>query len=339
MTDDRFKLHWGTYADPRSLGNAYGYRVHNESLLAATRKIANVSNEAEDTVQIVPPESFRPILGYYNWLFTMFEGMDLPDFYLDRVPMANYGLVPSTWVKDLFAPIFPTIKFFVVNHGVSPVFTFKERRFPRPGEKFRFLWVGAPNPRKGYEEAITAWALTDAIKHSHLELYIKTTNTSVPFERKGNVILDGRNLPRRMLLDLYHDAHCFLFPTRGEGFGLTLAEAMATGLPCISTCTTGVSDFFGPEFGYVVPTHVETSKVGLVTRMDLGGIETKTHFPDTDALSDQIVRVVDCYDEALELGRRASEHIKKNFTWERSAETLISVMRHEYEARHACDTN
>ena len=35
------------------------------------------------------------------------------------------------------------------------------------------------------------------------------------------------------LVQMYHHAHAFCFPSMGEGFGLTLAEAMATGLPVI----------------------------------------------------------------------------------------------------------
>ena len=33
----------------------------------------------------------------------------------------------------------------------------------------------------------------------------------------------------------YHNADCFVAPTRGEGFGMTILNAMACGLPIVVT--------------------------------------------------------------------------------------------------------
>ena len=96
--------------------------------------------------------------------------------------------------------------------------------------------------RKGWEQLLVLWAQTFVNTRS-CELYLKTTEVGCEIMRERNMILDGRFLPRNDLIKLYYDADCFVFPHRGEGWGLTLMEAMASGLPCITTKHSGVLDF------------------------------------------------------------------------------------------------
>ena len=48
-------------------------------------------------------------------------------------------------------------------------------------------------------------------------------------------------------------ADCYVSLHRSEGFGLTLAEAMALGKPVIATGYSGNLDFMTPETSYLVP--------------------------------------------------------------------------------------
>lgn len=145
--ENSLRLHWAT--DYNRIGNAYGYSVHNKSIREAVEKIAIISEDAEHSVIIASPDLYTtPVPDKVNWLFTMSEGTVLPDFCVHNIQQANYLFVPSTWAKETLSKYFPTEKIFVVNHGVSRLYQHKKRKFPtdRP---FRFLWLGAPNPRKG----------------------------------------------------------------------------------------------------------------------------------------------------------------------------------------------
>lgn len=322
------RLKWLTDISEGS-GNQYGYFVHNTELRnAVSEQLGLVEENPTDVIMITGPEYFKEkIPGVRTWLFTMFEGTTIPKIYEKNMAKADCLLAPSTWVAELFKKYFPQKPIFVIPHGVSKQFTFKKRRPPKPGKVFRFLWVGAPNPRKGYEEASVVWQEVFS-RYGNLQLYMKTTGPekwkySGRLVRKGNVILDGRKISTKELVKLYHSAHCFLFPTRGEGFGLTLAEAMKTGLPCISTYYSGLTDFFDERVGYTVSHRMDKGKITFVgERLEE---ETMMAYPSPDELAERMTQILTNYKEALKLGRRAANRMKV-YTWQRSARLLIEAL-------------
>src|SRR4030043_2473513 len=230
--DKKVKLHWGSILSKEGIGNNLGYWTHATTLkryLELNQELL-LSDDAEDTLIITSPDFFeRPIENKYNWLFTMFEGTTLPDPYIKNLSQADFLIAPSTWVKNLFLKYFSDKKIIVIPHGVERDFRYRERYYPK-NIPFQYLYVGAPNPRKGYEYLMMAWNEGKFINDKNVTLYIKTTSrrTDVKVEKKGNVIYDDRKLPRHDLIELYRHSHCLVCPHMGEGFSLCLAEGMRT---------------------------------------------------------------------------------------------------------------
>ena len=195
-------------------------------------------------------------------------------------------------------------------------FRFVERRPPGRGERFRYLWVGAPNPRKGWPILDRAWKLGFE-RDSQVELYVKTTCAGGSLQRSGNVIADGRCLTDQQLAALYASAHCFVFPSYGEGFGLTLAEAMATGLPAIFTSYGGVCDFAGRDNAY--PLKKRMIAVEYFGRNLMAAAEPA-------ALAAEMRRVERDYPLALAKGRRAAAELACNLTWRKAALNLVAIV-------------
>ena len=324
----RVKIHWGIEIADDMIGNGFGYKVHSHNLKEAVSKIADITPEAKNAVIITSPEFYpAPIPDKVNFLFTMFEGTILPKLYEENIGKAHYLLTPSTWVQKLMKKYFDSKKIFVVPHGIGKEFTYVNRGYPKL-VPFRYLWVGAANARKGWEELGKVWE--SIFKHDQTcELYIKTTGKEKVW-KKGNVIVDSRNLSKEKLIDLYHAAHCFVFPTRGEGFAFTLAEAMATGLPAIATNYSGLTDFFNSYIGYPIGYRLGLGNLmfpkGVIPEDKPQVATTVIAYPDLTELATAMIHVRLNYGEALAKGREASKLIKKDFTWGRAAKRLVGII-------------
>lgn len=140
----------------------------------------------------------------------------------------------------------------IVPYGVEAV----SSREPsdRPDDVFRVLYVGQINIRKGLRYLFQAF---EKFRHPKKELWIvgpKTEQSGIddltpPEGTRFLGILKGEDLSRA-----YRDCHVFVLPTLEDGFGLVLGEALAHGLPVISTVNSGVADLFvDGSMGYYVP--------------------------------------------------------------------------------------
>lgn len=117
---------------------------------------------------------------------------------------------------------------------------------------FRFVYVGAATARKGFPLLIEAWK---KLAPNDAELWligdIANVRHLIP-DLPGLQIL-GR-ISRKKLPYLLASCDVFLFPSYFEGFGLVLLEAMAAGLPPLTTTTTAGPDIITEgENGYIIP--------------------------------------------------------------------------------------
>ena len=128
---------------------------------------------------------------------------------------------------------------------------------------FTFLHVSSCFPRKGVDVLLEAWGQTFTAADD-VALVIKTfpnPHNTVRAAVKGlparypdhaPVIVVERDLDEAELAGLYRAANAFVAPSRGEGFGLPLAEAALFDLPVITTAHGGQRDFCTPETAWPV---------------------------------------------------------------------------------------
>jgi alpha-1,3-rhamnosyl/mannosyltransferase len=128
-----------------------------------------------------------------------------------------------------------------------------------------------------------------------IDALISALDLSDAIRRPG--IVDEEDLP-----GLFAGAAAFLYPTLYEGFGLPVIEAMACGVPVLTSSTSALQEIAGGYAYLVDPMDVEAIASGIV------------------ALStDEKVRA-----DYAELGKKRA----LDFSWDKAAERTLEV----YEA-------
>jgi glycosyltransferase involved in cell wall biosynthesis len=128
-----------------------------------------------------------------------------------------------------------------------------ERRTPRhrqPEDRLRLLFVGNDFDRKG-------GALVLQMYRAHLsDIAVLTIATHDRLDSQrlppGTVVLSGRG--REDLVEVFNASDVFVFPTREDMMGIVVAEALASGVPCVATDLPGIRDLVRHEqTGFLMP--------------------------------------------------------------------------------------
>lgn len=271
------------------------------------------------------PYSVMQLESPFRIIYTMFESDHIPDDWIEYLQAADKVLVPSHWCQAVFAK--SGIKTEVVPLGYDDtIYTPIEREIKRDVRKdFTFLHYNAFNVRKGFPEVFKAFV--KAFKQDEpVKLILKTTLDKAPIpilkDQYPNIeVIEGKKSSKE-LMQIIARSDCFVFPSRGEGFGMTPLEAMATGIPAIVPNAHGISEYFNREFMYEV--NVGGTCPGLYSRyknMDVGNMV----ICDVDHLAQQMRYVYEHQTEAHEMGQKAAQ-FAKDWTIRKTAEKLKVII-------------
>jgi alpha-maltose-1-phosphate synthase len=199
----------------------------------------------------------------------------------------------------------------LVDHGVDPAkirlipygvdferFVFQPRTDSRPT---RFIFVGFLNARKGVPLVLEAWQKLHA---SGAELWL--VGRMSPAVRHLLPDLPGIRyfgaVPQDEVSRLMQQCDVFVFPSYFEGFGLVLLEAMACGLPVITTTATA-----GPD---------------LVTEGENGWVFEPG---DLERLTESMTYCLEHNGELAEMGRQARATAEQ-FTWSSYGDRWLQLL-------------
>jgi len=116
----------------------------------------------------------------------------------------------------------------------------------------RLLFVGRINQRKGIKYLLQALAL---LPDAPIELTVcgRVLDGLELFEQEARRVTVRPSVSSEELVKAYQDADLFVLPSIGEGFGQVLLEALACGLPVLSTTNTAAPDLIHNDVeGFIV---------------------------------------------------------------------------------------
>jgi glycosyltransferase involved in cell wall biosynthesis len=158
----------------------------------------------------------------------------------------------------------PEKKIVVTPNGVDPIF---RPDGVAPEQPPYILFVGGIQPRKDPLSAIEALALLNGDLRLVLVGAEKRGGQDVrrALRRLGlerRVELAG-HVEHEQLAHLYRGAVCLVFPSRYEGFGLPVLEAMASGTPVVAAAAGAVPEVAGDAAILVEPGDPEAIATGV----------------------------------------------------------------------------
>ncbi|MBX5465158.1 MAG: glycosyltransferase [Clostridia bacterium] len=257
---------------------------------------------------------------------TMFETDRLPPSWVERIREMDAVFVPTSFNVETFERSgVPARKLHVVPEPVDTDLFRPRAPSPDPsaptdpGRLFTFVSVMDWQERKGWPELVRAWAAAFR-KSDPVRLLIKVTKLGAPV---GDIWEQIRNLLRtlgksvddcaplrildatwsaREVAEFYRMGQAFVLPTRGEGWGRPIVEAMASGLPVLVTNWSAPATYLDESCALLLRYRLET------VHDDFPLAHFRGHrwaVADVEHLAERMRWVVEHPEEAALLGRRA----------------------------------
>jgi glycosyltransferase involved in cell wall biosynthesis len=169
--------------------------------------------------------------------------------------LAEVVIANSTFTRDSYkAAGLDVSKVRVVPLGAPPVCHQGPDGGGEEGDPLRALWVGTLSIRKGAHHLLSAWEKIRPQTSAVLQIF---GANALPQRLTRNLPCSvelSPTIPRAALSERYRAADVLVFPTLCDGFGMVVTEALAHGVPVITTSRAGASDLVRHgENGLIVP--------------------------------------------------------------------------------------
>ncbi|WP_187308474.1 glycosyltransferase [Lysobacter antibioticus] len=303
-----------------------------KQLDATTRELMQVSADAGKPSVVVRnlyPPRVRDARGELNSGYFFWEESAFPDQYVADFNLSLDSLLaPSRFVASTLRSSGVNLPIRFVGTGADHILDVEPEALPvKLTEGFRFLHVSSGFPRKGADILLEAWATAFAgrrdvcliIKtfpnvHNDIPQRVEELKRSRPGFPPVQVLME--DYTPGQIRSLYQACHAYVAPSRGEGFGLPMAEAMLHRIPVIATGWGGHVDFCNEDTSYPIRYRLVRSSSHLAGQEAPLWAE-----PDATHLAELMQRVkADPDGEVAQRVESAHRLISAEYSWERVAQ-------------------
>lgn len=150
------------------------------------------------------------------------------------------------------------------------------------------------------------------VTREHLPIGWRLRDYAVELGITDKLVIVERGIPFADLWAVFAACDVFMLPSKAEGLGMPLLEAMAVGLPCIATDACGMKELLSDERGFLVP-------YNYVYRDPFGN--GRRYRIDVKLLTEMLEFVEGDKDEVLRRIRKARKYVEER-TWENAVSIL-----------------
>ncbi len=268
------------------------------------------------------------ITNSYGWEESAFPQEYVDEFNqnLDALPVTSKYVQKAMYDNGLSIPA-P-----VVGDGVDHLLYVAPKKVKLKTKKsFKFLHISSCFPRKGVDVLLKAYCSTFK-KNDDICLIIKTfpnPHNDVEDQIKNYQELDNNcpeielineDLDDASIVSLYKQCNCLVAPSRGEGFGLPMAEAMLFNLPVITTGYGGQTDFCSDGTAWLIDYDFDRAKTHM------GLFNSYWVNPKWEHLSNLMQTIVNLPQEEIQKKTvKAKENILSHHKWEHCATRMLQA--------------
>jgi glycosyltransferase involved in cell wall biosynthesis len=142
---------------------------------------------------------------------------------------------------------------------------------------------------------------------------------------EGGVMLSPEGMA-----DIYRSSHCFVFPSKGEGWGLPLIEAISCGTPFIATPYSGPLQYLRhcrQSFSQIEYQLEEIREPDYLHHHHFPAHRpARWAKPDVPSLARQMRQVYENWPAVREQAQVNARRIHQCFSWAAAAEALVDVL-------------
>ncbi|MGB9737379.1 MAG: glycosyl transferase [Chloroflexus aggregans] len=276
-------------------------------------------------------DAFIKNSGRYRIGFTMLESDTLPADWVYQANQMDEVWVPSHFTRDVFMASGVRRPIHVIPLGFNPNYFHPHIQENKPANVFVFLSIFEWIERKAPELLLQAY-VSEFTRSDDVVLVLKVFNHDPHFnvQQRIHELTNRSHAPRIVVLlnqeiaehqmgGLYRSADCFVLPTRGEGWGMPILEAMACGLPVIATDWGAQREFFNDQLGY--PLRVRQLIPAVARSPYYAG--SRWADPDIDHLRYLMRYIYEHPAEAQAIGLRAASVVHQQWTWGHAVDRIM----------------
>lgn len=257
------------------------------------------------------------------WAYTMSESNRVSESWVHCLnSFYERVLVPAPELVEIYrrSGVIVPVHFVPLGVDYAPLSVVKRPRYPDP---FVFLAYSLGDTRKAAELSMFAFKKLFG-GQARFKMVVKcrdNPNWLSGLEDDQITIVRGE-MEDADWHELLMQCHAFVFPSRGEGFGLPPREAVLTGMPTISGSWLGLWD--AECWGY--PVKIAQMQPALFDFWEANAEGALWAEPDQDSLEHHLRYVVDNYEAALARTQRGRVYLLNNFTWSHTAQKIKALL-------------